>query len=133
MSMKRVAPALLAGAVVVPAAQAGRTQQVAGNSHLQQLAAMANAHQARASRLAPWAAGYSSHLEDLTAMAHGAWRLPIAGSVVRAPAPRVSGRFDWADAAIGALSGFAAALALAGDEQRVMSKRRVVMRRPPDS
>ena len=83
-----------------------------GSSHLQDLTAMGNEYRAHLSRLTATPPGFS-HLQDLTAMANGAWRLPIVGSIsVRTPASTDSSGFDWADAGIGAMSGFALALVL---------------------
>jgi hypothetical protein len=145
-SMKRVALALLATAVVVPAAHAGSRGPLAGFSHLQELTAMGNRYQA--AQLAPTLSGYS-HLQELTAMANlykaqaGKLAMPPGNShlqeltamnneyqrqasklaSVRMPVSSTAGGFDWADAGIGAMSGFSAALALAGALLFVLRRR----------
>ena len=83
---------------------------------------MANRYRAQVSGLATTSAGYS-HLQELTAMdnAYKAHANELAG--VRTPASTAASRFDWADAGIGAMSGFAAALALAGTLVFVLRRR----------
>jgi hypothetical protein len=117
--MKRAALVVLAAAVVVPVAQAAQSSDRAGASSggrpvagysskklaLQELTAIANSH--------PHVS--SSHLKELMATANNLVRGPIVSSVnVQKPASASSGGFDWGDAGIGATSGFAFALILAG-------------------
>jgi hypothetical protein len=108
------APALSGYSHLQDLTATARQYGASGDSHLQDLTAMGNEYRAQLLRLTATPPGFS-HLHDLTALANAAGRLPIAGSVsVRTPASTETGRFDWADAGIGAMSGFAAALALAG-------------------
>ena len=81
---------------------------------------MADRYKAQVSRVAPLPPGYS-HLQELTAMDNAYKAHAIAG--VRMPASTAAGGFDWADAGIGAMSGFAAALALAGTLVLVLRRR----------
>ena len=151
-SMKRAALVLLAAAAVVPAAQAAQSSDRAGTSSsglpvvgysVQELTAMANSHpwvpgfraryQVRANTLAPQELAAiannhphvsSSHLKELMTTANNSVRSPIVSSVnVHKPSSVGSGGFDWADAGIGATSGFMFALILAGTLQFLLRRR----------
>lgn len=119
-SMKRAALVLVAAAVVAPTAQAaqsaGRTgastggrpavgQPTANELAQQELTALSSNH--------PHVS--SAHLQALMATANNSVRDSTASSVkMEKPASAGSGGFDWSDAGIGATSGFAFALILAG-------------------
>ena len=142
-SMKRAVLVLLAAAVVTSAAQAAQPAGRAGASSSdrpvagyspQELTAMSISH--------PWVPGFraryhaqakkialqelaaianshpyvsTSHVKELMATANNSVPSAIVSSVnVQKPVSASSGGFDWDDAGIGATSGFAFALILAG-------------------
>lgn len=142
-SMKRAVPVLLAAAVVTSAAQAaqpaGRAGAGSGNRPVagyspQELMGMSISH--------PWVPGFraryhsqakkialqelmaianshpqvsASHVKELMATVNNSVPSAIVSSVdVQKPVSARSGGFDWGDAGIGATSGFAFALVLAG-------------------
>ena len=142
-SMKRTVPVLLAAAVVTSAAQAAQPAGRAGASSgdrpvtgysPQELMGMSISH--------PWVPGFraryhaqakkialqelmaignshpyvsASHVKELMAAVNNSVPSATVSSVdVPKPLSARSGGFDWGDAAIGATSGFAFALILAG-------------------
>jgi hypothetical protein len=140
-SLKRAVLALLASAIVTSAAQAAEPAGRAGASSSdrpvagyspQELTAMSISH--------PWVPGFreryqakkialqeltaianshpqvsTSHVKELMATANNSVPSAIVSSVnVKMPVSAKSGGFDWGDAGIGATSGFAFALILAG-------------------
>ena len=151
-SMKRAVPVLLAAAVVTSAAQAAQPASRAGASSSdgpvagyspEELMGMSISH--------PWVPGFraryqaqakknaqqelaaitdshpdvsTSHVKGLMATANKSVPRAIVSLVnVQKPVSAKSGGFDWADAGIGATSGFAFAIILAGSLLFVLRRR----------